>query len=149
MYRGLAKLVGMTALPTGPSLQDAIATLREHWGGFDFFFVHYKETDRAGEDGDFEAKVAAIEAVEEVIPALLQLEPDVLMVTGDHSTPAVMGSHSWHPVPFLMRARWTRADRCDAFHEVALQEGSLGTFPAVEALPLALAHAGRLRKYGA
>jgi len=149
LYRGLAKLVAMEALPTGPSIEDSIAVLRENWGGFDYFFVHYKPSDTAGEDGDFERKVASLGEVDAAIPSLLALEPDVLMVTGDHSTPAVMAAHSWHPVPFLLRARWTRADRCDAFHEVALQEGSLGTFPAVEALPLALAHAGRLRKYGA
>ncbi len=149
MYRGLAKLVGMEALPTGPGLEDSIATLRESWGRFDYFFVHYKYTDTAGEDGDFERKVQKLAEVDAALPSLLALAPDVLMVTGDHSTPAVLGAHSWHPVPFMMRAKWTRADRCDAFNEVTLPEGSLGTFPAVEALPLALAHAGRLKKYGA
>jgi len=149
MYRGLAKLVGMEALPAGPSIDDSIATVRENWGRFDYFFVHYKYTDTAGEDGDFERKVAKLEEVDAAVPALLALGPDVLMVAGDHSTPAVMAGHSWHPVPFLMRAPWTRSDACDAFNEVALQKGSLGTFPAVEALPLALAHAGRLTKYGA
>jgi len=149
MYRGLAKLVGMEALPTGPSLEDSIATLKENWGRFDFFFLHYKHTDTAGEDGDFDRKVAKLEEVDAALPSLLELGPDVLMVAGDHSTPAVLAAHSWHPVPFMMRARWTRADECDAFHEVALLKGSLGTFPAVEALPLAMAHAGRMRKYGA
>ena len=149
MYRGLAKLVGMEALPTGPALDDSIATVRENWPRFDYFFVHYKYTDTAGEDGDFDRKVAKLEEADAAIPSLLALKPDVLMVAGDHSTPAVLAAHSWHPVPFLMRAPWTRADGCDAFNEVALQEGSLGTFPAVEALPLAMAHAGRLTKYGA
>jgi 2,3-bisphosphoglycerate-independent phosphoglycerate mutase len=149
MYRGLAKLVGMEALPAGPGMEDSIATVGENWGRFDYFFVHYKYTDTAGEDADFERKVAKLEEVDAAIPPLLALEPDVLLVTGDHSTPAVQAVHSWHPVPFLMRAPWTRADGCDAFNEVALQEGSLGTFPAVEALPLAMAHAGRLTKYGA
>ena len=149
MYRGLAKLVGMEALPTGPALDDAMATVRENWRRFDYFFVHYKYTDTAGEDGDFDRKVAKLEEADAAIPSLLALKPDVLMVTGDHSTPAVLAAHSWHPVPFLMRAPWTRADGCDAFNEVALQKGSLGTFPAVEALPLAMAHAGRLTKYGA
>ncbi len=149
MYRGLAKLVGMEALPTGPAVDDSIATVRENWPRFDYFFVHYKYTDSAGEDGDFERKVAKLEEADAAIPSLLALKPDVLMVTGDHSTPAVLAAHSWHPVPFLMRAPWTRADGCDAFNEVALQEGSLGTFPAVEALPMAMAHAGRLTKYGA
>ncbi|MFB3093638.1 MAG: 2,3-bisphosphoglycerate-independent phosphoglycerate mutase [Dehalococcoidia bacterium] len=149
MYRGLAKLVGMEALPTGPALDDAIATVRENWPRFDYFFVHYKYTDTAGEDGDFDRKVAKLEEADAAIPSLLALKPDVLMVAGDHSTPAVLAAHSWHPVPFLMRAPWTRADGCDAFNEVALQKGSLGTFSAVEALPLAMAHAGRLTKYGA
>jgi 2,3-bisphosphoglycerate-independent phosphoglycerate mutase len=149
MYRGLAKLVGMEALPTGPSLDDSIASVRESWGRFDYFFVHYKHTDSAAEDGDFDRKVAKLEEVNAGLPALLDLGPDVLMVTGDHSTPSVMAAHSWHPVPFMMRAPWLRADACDAFNEPALQQGSLGTFPAVEALPLALAHAGRLAKYGA
>ena len=149
MYRGLAKLVGMEALPAGPAIDDSIATVRENWGRFDYFFVHYKYTDTAGEDGDFDRKVAKLEEVDAAVPALLELGPDVLMVAGDHSTPAVMAAHSWHPVPFMMRAPRTRADACDAFNEVALQRGSLGTFPAMDALPLALAHAGRLTKYGA
>ena len=149
MYRGLAKLVGMEALPAGPAIGDSIATVRENWRRFDYFFVHYKYTDTAGEDGDFDRKVAKLEEVDAALPSLLELAPDVLMVAGDHSTPAVMGAHSWHPVPFMMRAPWTRSDACEAFNEVALQKGSLGTFPAVEALPLALAHAGRLTKYGA
>jgi 2,3-bisphosphoglycerate-independent phosphoglycerate mutase len=149
MYRGLAKLVGMEALPTGPSLDDSIATVRESWGRFDYFFVHYKYTDTAAEDGDFDRKVAKLEEVNAGLPALLELGPDVLIVTGDHSTPSVMAAHSWHPVPFIMRAPWLRPDACVAFHELALQQGSLGAFPAVEALPLALAHAGRLAKFGA
>lgn len=149
MYRGLGKLVGMEPLPSGPRLEDAIASLRENWGRFDFFFLHYKATDTAGEDGDFQRKVQALEAADRAIPALLELEPDVLMVTGDHSTPAVMASHSWHPVPFVMRAPWARADGCQAFNEVALRQGSLGVFPAVDVMPLALAHARRLKKFGA
>jgi 2,3-bisphosphoglycerate-independent phosphoglycerate mutase len=139
----------MEALPAGPDLDDSIATVRENWGRFDYFFVHYKYTDTAGEDGDFERKVEKIEDVDAAIPSLLELGPDVLMVTGDHSTPAVLAAHYWHSVPFLMRAQWTRRDACNAFNEVELQSGLLGTFPAVEALPLAMAHGGRLTKYGA
>jgi len=149
MYRGLAKLVGMEALPVGQALEDSIATLRENWGRFDFFFVHYKYTDTAGEDGDFDRKVAKLEEVNEAIDSLVELEPDVLMVTGDHSTPATMAAHSWHPVPFMLRSKLGRADPCTMFNEVELQHGVLGTFPAKEALPLAMAHAGRFRKYGA
>jgi 2,3-bisphosphoglycerate-independent phosphoglycerate mutase len=149
MYRGLAKLVGMEALPVGPSLEDSIATLQENWGRFDYFFVHYKYTDTAGEDGDYDRKVERITEVDAGINALVDLEPDVLMVTGDHSTPALMAAHSWPPVPFMLRSKWARADQCESFNERELVLGSLGTFPAKEALPLAMAHAGRFRKYGA
>ena len=149
MYRGLAKLVGMEALPVGPALEDSTATLRENWGRFDFFFVHYKYTDTAGEDGDFERKVSKLEEVNEAIDSLVELQPDVVMITGDHSTPATMASHSWHPVPFMLRSKLNRADPCTMFNEVELQQGTLGTFPAKEALPLAMAHAGRFKKYGA
>jgi len=149
MYRGLAKLVGMEALPVGPALEDSIATLRENWGRFDYFFVHYKYTDTAGEDGDFDRKVAKFEEVDTAIEPLMEMEPDVLMIAGDHSTPALMAAHSWHPVPFMLRSKWMRADECGMFSETELQRGSLGTFAAKEALPLAMAHAGRLRKYGA
>ncbi len=149
MYRGLAKLVGMDALPVGPELEDSVATLRENWDRFDYFFVHYKYTDTAGEDGDFDRKVSQLEEADAQIKSLLELEPDVLMIAGDHSTPAVMAGHSWHPVPFMLRASNTRADECDMFGEKALLRGSLGTFPAKEVLALAMAHAGRLKKYGA
>ena len=149
MYRGLARLVGMTTLTTGPTLGDSLATLRENWDDYDYFFAHYKATDKAGEDGDFTGKVAAIEEVDAIIPAMLDLEPDVLMIAGDHSTPAIMAAHSWHPVPFLMKAKHGRADAVAAFNEGEMAKGSLGVFPAMEALPLAMAHAGRLVKYGA
>jgi 2,3-bisphosphoglycerate-independent phosphoglycerate mutase len=149
MYRGLAKLVGMEALPVGSALDDSIATLRENWERFDFFFVHYKYTDTAGEDGDFDRKVAKFEEADTAIKALIELEPDVLMIAGDHSTPATMAAHSWHPVPFILRSKNIRADECGMFSETELQRGSLGTFPAKDALPLAMAHAGRFKKYGA
>jgi len=149
MYRGLAKLVGMTALPTGPSLSDSLAALREHWGQFDFFFVHYKATDSAGEDGDFQRKVAKLEEVDAIIPELLSLKPDVIMATGDHSTPSTYRAHSWHPVPFALRSRWCQPDPAEAFNELDCQKGSLGLFAATEIMPLAMAHADRFTKYGA
>jgi 2,3-bisphosphoglycerate-independent phosphoglycerate mutase len=149
MYRGLAKLVGMEALPVGPALEDSLATLRENWGRFDFFFMHYKYTDTAGEDGDFDRKVAKFEEADTAIKSLIEMEPDVLMIAGDHSTPALMAAHSWHPVPFMLRSKWMRADECGMFSETELQRGSLGTFAAKEVLPLAMAHAGRFKKYGA
>ncbi len=149
MYRGLAKLVGMEALAVGPTLEDTFAVLRENWDSFDYFFVHYKHTDAAGEDGDYDRKMEKIKEVDAAIGALAEMEPDVLMVTSDHSTPATMGAHSWHTVPFMLRSKWGRADDCEYFSEPALAHGSLGTFPAKESLLLAMAHAGRLRKYGA
>jgi 2,3-bisphosphoglycerate-independent phosphoglycerate mutase len=149
MYRGLAKLVGMRALPPPADFAAEIDTVARHWHDFDFFFVHFKGTDTAGEDGDFDRKVAALEQVDRELPRLLALRPDVLLVGGDHSTPAVLAAHSWHPVPFLLHGPWCRADLAEAFNERECLRGSLGVFPATEALPLALAHAGRLTKYGA
>ncbi len=152
MYRGLAKLVGMKVLATGSTFEDEVATLHEHRDAFDFFFVHYKYADSAGEDGNFEAKMAALERFDERVPDLLDFEPDVLMIAGDHATPSVLASHSWHPVPFLMwvkRFAGAGADGADAFNEKACRHGALGVFPAKEALPLAMAYAGRLTKYGA
>src|SRR5262249_14292239 len=106
MYRGVAELAGMEVLPTGETIGEAFATARSRWADFDFFFVHFKTTDMAGEDGDFGAKVAAIEQADAALPALLELRPDVLCVTGDHSTPVLVRGHSWHPVPALVLGRW-------------------------------------------
>jgi 2,3-bisphosphoglycerate-independent phosphoglycerate mutase len=149
MYRGLAKLVGMTVAPGGGSQESQLEAMRSRWGEFDFFFYHFKKADAAGEDGDFQAKVHALEEFDKLIPALRDLEPDVMMVAGDHSTPSIMGSHSWHPVPFMIKSKYGRADAVHEFNEPACRRGSLGVFPAVDAMPLALAHAGRLMKYGA
>jgi 2,3-bisphosphoglycerate-independent phosphoglycerate mutase len=149
MYRGLAKLVGMTVLSTGTNIQDELATLQEHWKEFDFFFVHYKTTDSRGEDGDFAAKVAALEEVDGVVPGICKLAPDVFMVGGDHSTPSLIAGHSWHPVPFVISSRWCRTDRAELFDENSCRAGGLGTIPATAVLPLALANARRLTKFGA
>jgi 2,3-bisphosphoglycerate-independent phosphoglycerate mutase len=149
MYRGLAKLVGMTVLKTGSTFEDEIATLREHWNDFDFLFVHYKPADTAGEDGDFERKMQALEDFDHALPRLIDLKPDVLMIAGDHSTPAVLAGHSWHAVPFLLHAGSARQDHVDSFDEQSCRPGSLGVFPAVEVMALAMAHAQRFAKYGA
>jgi 2,3-bisphosphoglycerate-independent phosphoglycerate mutase len=148
MYRGLASIAGMRVIPTGRTLTDEVYTLREHYHEHDFFFLHYKPADAAGEDGNFKAKVEALEALDYHIPDLLDLDPDVLMVAGDHSTPAIMASHSWHPVPFMLRSKWTLGEGVDAFSERDCVGGSLGTFPASDVMMLATAHAGKLMKFG-
>jgi len=149
MYRGLAKVVGMDVLPTGPTIADGLSTLAQHYGSYDFFFVHVKETDMAGEDGDFDRKVKVIEEVDAALPTLIGLDPDVIVVASDHSTPALLKGHSWHPVPFLLRSRWCRPDAVEQFGESACARGGLGSFPAVEIMPLALANARKLGKFGA
>jgi 2,3-bisphosphoglycerate-independent phosphoglycerate mutase len=150
MYRGVAKLVGMEVLDTGSEPEEEWAVLEERWDDHDFFFLHVKRTDSAGEDGDFERKAALIEEVDALLPRLRRLEPDVLLVTGDHSTPALLKYHSWHPVPVLLWSRHCRADRVDRFGERACMAGGLGPrIPAVDLMPLALANARRLEKFGA
>ena len=149
MYRGLAKLVGMKTLPAGETLQDELGALEQSWDQHDFFFLHYKPTDAAGEDGDFAAKVRALEQVDQALPRLLALKPDVLVITGDHSTPATLAAHSWHPVPVLLHSRWCRPFDGDGFTERACSRGELGRLPATDIMPLALAHALKLTKYGA
>ena len=148
MYRGLATIVGMKVIPTGRNFSDELDTLYQHYQEHDFFYIHYKPADAAGEDGNFEAKVKALEDLDVQIPRLRDLEPDVLMVAGDHSTPAIMAAHSWHPVPFLLRSQLTRGEGVDAFSERAFGAGSLGRIPATQAMLLGLAHAGKLAKFG-
>ena len=149
MYRGLARLVGMDVLKTGGTFAEEIATLGAHWDAYDFFFLHYKDTDKAGEDGDFPAKVAALERLDAALAGIETLRPDVLVVTGDHATPAVLKAHSWHPVPVLVAGAYAAADAVDRFSERACAAGSLGTFPAHDLMPLVLATALRLTKFGA
>lgn len=149
MYRGLARLVGMQVLPAGSNVTEQMKSLHQHYGEHDFFFVHFKSTDSRGEDGDFEAKVYAIEELDRALPALLDLDPDVLIVTGDHSTPATLAAHSWHPVPFMLRSKWSRLDDVTEFSERACLAGGMGRFPAVEIMSLAMANALKLDKFGA
>ena len=149
MYRGVAKLVGMEALDACNEVAKDVASLAAAWNDYDFFFIHYKHTDKAGEDGDFEAKVAYIEEADAALPALENIGPDVLTVTADHSTPSAMKVHSWHPVPVLLSARTARRDAVAEFNEIACIQGGLGLRPSIHLMPLALAHAGRLAKFGA
>ncbi len=149
MYRGLAKLVGMDLLDTGASVEDEIAVLKENYSGYDFFFLHVKPPDAAGEDGDFDRKVRVIEQADRAISELVGLEPDVIVVTGDHSTPALLRGHSWHPVPVLLYSKWCRPDLVRSFGESDCLAGGLGRFPATQILPLAMANALKLSKFGA
>lgn len=151
MYRGVARLVGMDVLEAEDDLDDELAHLRSAWDTGDFFFVHIKKTDSLGEDGDFQAKKKLIHKIDCWLPGLLDLQPDVLVVTGDHSTPAALAAHSWHPVPVLLHAPATvRRDPVMRFSETAALQGALGArFPATDLLPLAMAHARRLQKFGA
>ena len=149
MYRGLAKLIGMEALPFCTDLDDELRTLSRNYDQYDFFYVHFKATDRAGEDGDFDAKVAALEELDRRIPHFLNFHPDVFIVTGDHSTPAILKGHSWHPVPFLLWSRWSRSAGVSRFTERECAQGSLGRMRAVDLMPLAMANALRFKKFGA
>jgi 2,3-bisphosphoglycerate-independent phosphoglycerate mutase len=149
MYRGLARLVGMEVADGITTLAEQIETLRRLWQQYDFFFLHYKYTDSTGEDGNFAAKVEMIERLDTELLKIRALDPDVLIVTGDHSTPCKLRSHSWHPVPTLLWARTCRPDPVTEFGESYCLRGGLGQFQAMYLLPLALAHAGRLGKYGA
>jgi len=151
MYRGVSRLVGMDVIEfEGEYPEHEFAAVKKVWNEYDFFFVHIKKTDSTGEDGDFDGKVHIIETVDEALPKLLELKPDVLIITGDHSTPAKMKSHSWHPVPFLLWAPETvMPDNQKAFGERACAQGGLGTIPALDTMPQALAHANRINKYGA
>lgn len=149
MYKGVARLVGMDVLDTGETFADEIATLEAHWKDYDFFYIHVKRTDTYGEDGNFEAKVALIEEVDRYIPRIMALNPDVLIITGDHSTPAVLKSHSWHPVPVLLYSRYVRPDGLEKFGERACARGSIGRMPALNLMRLALAYALRLNRFGA
>ncbi len=149
MYKGLAKLLGMDVLNVGPKPVDLFDALEKHYAEHDFFYVHFKRTDSTGEDGNFAGKVAAIEELDAFIPRILALKPDVLVITGDHSTPALLSGHSWHPNPFVISARTARTDDVASFTEKACVAGGLGRFNAIHAMPLMLAHALKLQKYGA
>lgn len=149
MYRGIASLLGMTLLPASDSIEGLFETYLEYRHKYDFFFIHVKGTDQAGEDGDFDAKVSCIEKVDRALPILLEHAPDVLAITGDHSSPCAMRSHSWHPVPLLIHGPFAGADDVAFFHENACNQGSLGVFESKYLMGLLLSNAKRLDKYGA
>ncbi len=149
MYRGVAQLLGMPVVSGPTTAADVCAEAGKAIGDHTFVFAHFKYTDKTGEDGDLDGKVQRIEEMDAAIPALLQAKPDVLIVTGDHSTPPSLKGHSWHPVPVLMAAPFLRGGDGGRFDEVSCRAGQIGTIPAKELLPLGMAHAGKLEKFGA
>ena len=149
MYKGLARLVGMDIIGNASNLDEQATVVKENWDKYDFFFVHFKYTDSTGEDGNFEAKKQRTEDFDAFIPQILELNPDVVIVTGDHSTPSFLSNHSWHPVPTLLASDCCRYDQQTAFNESTCLLGGLGQFEAKHLMTLALSNAGRLGKYGA
>jgi 2,3-bisphosphoglycerate-independent phosphoglycerate mutase len=149
MYKGVARLAGMEAIGSPRSLEEEFDILEKRYRDYDYFFLHVKKTDSSGEDGDFDGKVSVIEEVDRFLPRVLSLKPDVLAITGDHSTPAVLRSHSWHAVPLLLSSPYCRPDAAAAFSETECARGCLGRFPTTYLMGLLLANALRLTKYGA
>jgi 2,3-bisphosphoglycerate-independent phosphoglycerate mutase len=149
MYKGLARLVGMEILGKAQTLAEQMDVLEANWAKFDFFFIHFKYTDSTGEDGNFATKVQRIEEMDAVMPRITALNPTVLIVTGDHSTPSFLKSHSWHPVPTLLVSDCCRSDACEEFSERESVRGGLGQFEAKYLMLLAMANAQRLAKFGA
>jgi 2,3-bisphosphoglycerate-independent phosphoglycerate mutase len=149
MYRGLARLVGMDTISIDGDIREEIECLKENYDDYDFFFLHVKKIDSYGEDGNFEAKAGKLEEFDAFLPEILELNPDVLIITGDHSTPCTLKSHSWHPVPVILSSPFVLGGLSSAFTERECVKGEFGIFPAVHLLPLALANSNRLKKFGA
>jgi 2,3-bisphosphoglycerate-independent phosphoglycerate mutase len=149
MYRGLATLVGMEVLETGETIKEEVEILKRYFDRYDFFYLHFKKPDMAGEDGDFRMKMKAFGEIDRILPSILKLKPDVLVITGDHSTPSLLKSHSWHPNPILLYSKYIRPDGTRRFTERHCQKGGLGRFPAVDVIPLMLANGLKLKKFGA
>jgi len=149
MYRGLAKLVRMDAPTISGEISDEIDFLKKNYNNYDFFFLHVKKIDSYGEDGNFEGKASKISEFDKALPEILGLNPDVLIITGDHSTPSVLKSHSWHPVPVLLKSPYVFGNTCNSFTERECLKGEFGIFPTVHLMTLALANAARLKKFGA
>ncbi len=149
MYRGLAKLIGMNAPSVIGDIREEVDFLKKNYGNYDFFFLHIKKIDSYGEDGNFEGKALKIEEFDKILPEILSLNPDVLIITGDHSTPSILKAHSWHPVPILLKSPFVLGGLCNAFTERECFKGELGIFPTSNLMALALSNAGRLKKFGA
>lgn len=149
MYRGVAFLLNMDLHPVVPDVKAQFEAVVANYDKYDFFFVHVKATDARGEDGNFDEKVKVIEQVDALLPILTALKPDVMVVTADHSTPALMKAHSWHPVPVLLHSAYCRRDSVTKFDEFSCIHGALGRQPSMNLMPLMLANAMRLTKFGA
>lgn len=149
MYKGLARLVGMKVFDAENGIEEELKILADCYSEHDFFYIHVKESDSAGEDGDFNRKVKAIERVDSALSQLLKLKPEVIVITGDHSTPALLKGHSWHPVPILLYSQWCRRDKAKEFSESACASGGLGRLHSTDVMPLAMANALKLTKFGA
>jgi len=149
LYRGVGRLLGMDVLNVGPEIADEFTLLREVYGKYDFYFVHIKKTDSYGEDGNPDGRIKIIEEVDKHMPKMIGLKPNVIVITGDHSTPPPMKGHSWHPVPLLIHSAICDIDATTRFTETECDKGTLGLMQAMEIMPLALANAGRLQKFGA
>jgi 2,3-bisphosphoglycerate-independent phosphoglycerate mutase len=149
MYKGLAKLLGMKVYSADGGIREELKILGDCFTQHDFFYIHVKHADSAGEDGDFSRKVKVIEEVDSAMPQLLNLKPDVIVITGDHSTPAMLKMHSWHPVPVMLYSQWCRPDSAKEFSESACVNGGLGRLSSTDIMPLAMANALKLTKFGA
>ncbi len=149
MYKGLARIVGMDVIDVGPYMNELYRALKENFQKYDFFYLHVKKTDSYGEDGNFESKIKIIEEFDSILPEILSLNPDVLVITSDHSTPSLLKAHSWHPNPFLLYSKWERHGGSERFTEKECRKGTLGIFYAKDAILLMLANALKLKKFGA
>lgn len=149
MYKGLAQLVGMTKIEGPQSIREQFERYAAEHDNYDYFFIHYKYTDKSGEDGNFEGKRRAIEELDAALPVLLQRRPDVLVITGDHSTPCAMKGHSWHPQPVLLHSPYSGSDKLDRFTETGANLGSLGVFEAKFLIRLMQANGKMFDKFGA
>jgi len=149
MYKGMAKLLGMDVIENLSGLDSQVKALKSNYNKYDFFYFHIKKTDSLGEDGDFDGKVKEIEKIDAIIPKIVELNPDVLVVTADHSSPALLKYHSWHPVPVMLKSIYARKDYVEKFNEISCANGILGLRPTMDLMPLALACANRLEKFGA
>ena len=149
MYKGLSQLVGMKKIEGLQMIKEQFERYVAEYDNYGFFFIHYKYTDKFGEDGNFEAKKKAIEDFDSALPVLLQKKPDVLAITGDHSTPCSVKGHSWHPQPVLLHSAVSGSDKLERFTETDANLGSLGVFEAKQLIRLMQANARMFDKFGA